>query len=97
MPATYVPEVEDQEWLGKFNVPYTLSGHLHINGSTSEGGTQHVMTGALSGLRWTLPPEVFPRGYRLVQVRGGELFTAWKGLGEPLLGFVTPGDASMYA
>lgn len=97
LPATYVPEVEDQEWLGKFNVPYTLSGHLHINGSTSEGGTQHVMTGALSGLRWTLPAEVFPRGYRLVQVRGGELFTAWKGLGEPLLGFVTPGDASMYA
>jgi len=97
MPETYVPEIENQEWLREFNVPYTLSGHLHINGTASEGGTQHVMTGALSGLRWTLPPEVFPRGYRLVQVRDGELFTAWKGLGEPLLGFVTPVDASMYA
>lgn len=97
IPSAYIPEAAEQEWLQKFEVPYTLSGHLHVNGTTSEGNTQHIMTGAFSGLRWTMPPEVYPRGYRLVQAHDGELFTAWKELGEPLLGFVTPRDSTLFA
>lgn len=97
IPSSYIPEAAGQEWLETFDVPYTFSGHLHINGTTSEGKTQHVMTGALSGARWTMPPEVYPRGYRLVQAHDGELFTAWKKLGQPLLGFVTPTDSSLFA
>ena len=90
IPSRFVPEVEVQDWLHEHAVPYTLTGHLHTNGTTVEQNTRHVMTGSLSGLRWTLPHAAYPRGYRLVQAAGGELYSVWKPLGEPVLGFVEP-------
>ena len=71
-------------------VGWTLAGHVHINGERRKRGTQHIVTGALSGARWTLPPDAFPRGYRLVQLHEGELYSVWKPTGAPQVTFVEP-------
>jgi len=95
------PTVRASEWLASARVAYTLTGHLHTNGSAIERhrdhATLHVSTGALSGARWVFPREVAPRGYRLAQLRGGALYTAWKRTGEPLLAFASPPEAEAFA
>jgi len=69
---------------------WTLAGHVHLNGVRRSGPTQHIVTGALSGARWTLPPDAVARGYRLVQRHGGELYSVWKPLGAPQVAFIEP-------
>ena len=49
-----------------------------------------VTTGAVSGFRWSLPTRFAARGYRLVFVHGARLYSAWKELDRPLLGFIDP-------
>ncbi len=73
-------------------VRYVLAGHLHSNGVVDLEGTTHVTTGALSGLRWALPPGLHERGYRLFYAHEGRLWHAWKRLGEPVVAFL--GDAA---
>ena len=88
---------EDEGLLEKYSVAYSLAGHIHRNGfqdAPRAGGTTHITTGAVSGFRWSLPTSFDSRGYRLVYARGGRLYSAWKNLDRPLLGFVDPrGDA----
>lgn len=98
------PTVEDADWIGRAGVAYTLTGHLHASGSSVDAhehgsvrATQHVSTGALSGARWVFPADAAPRGYRLVQMRGRELYSAWKRTGEPLVAFVSPPDRAAFA
>jgi hypothetical protein len=74
----------------RHQVAYALTGHVHRNGLMREGSTTHITTGALSGLRWIVPTSVHPRGYRLFYARQGRLYSAWKELGEPALGFIVP-------
>lgn len=74
----------------RHRVAYTLTGHVHRNGLVREGGTTHITTGALSGVRWIVPTSLHPRGYRLFYARKGRLYSAWKQLGEPVLGLVVP-------
>ena len=50
-----------------------------------ENGTVHLTTGALSGLRWVLPPDLHPRGYRLFYASDGQLQSAWKATGEVVI------------
>ena len=79
-------------------VRWAFTGHLHVNGVAERGPTQYIATGALSGMRWSLPAGAFARGYRLVQVRGDELFSVWKRTGEAAFGFVDPAtDRGLYA
>lgn len=78
------------EQLEQAGVRWTLAGHLHVNGLSESQATQHIATGALSGMRWSFPSDAFARGYRLVQVRDGELYSVWKPTSEPVLGFVDP-------
>jgi hypothetical protein len=80
--------VDDQGLLERHRVPYALAGHVHRNGLVRQGATMHVITGALSGMRWMLPAAVHPRGYRLVYARDGKLWHAWKELGKPALEFL---------
>jgi 3',5'-cyclic AMP phosphodiesterase CpdA len=80
--------VDDQGLLERHRVPYALAGHLHRNGLVRQGATTHVITGALSGMRWMLPAGVHPRGYRLFYARDGRLWHAWKELGKPALEFL---------
>ena len=79
-----------REQLEAAGVGWTLTGHLHVNGLRESGGTQHVATGALSGMRWSFPEEVLARGYRLIQVRRGALYSVWKPTGEAVLDVVAP-------
>ena len=76
--------------LARHGVEYALTGHAHLNGLGLQRGTTHIQTGALSGLFWLLPTDLFPRGYRLVYARDGRLHTAWKDLGKPVLGLAEP-------
>ncbi len=88
---------DDEGLFAKHGVAYELSGHIHRNGfedAASEGGVTHITTGALSGFRWSLPLTIDSRGYRVVYAQGGRLYSAWKDLGEPLLGFVEPRGAA---
>jgi len=93
------------ELLEQRGVRWTLAGHVHINGLTESGtradgsaATQHIVTGALSGMRWSFPAEVSARGYRLFQVRDKELYSVWKATGAPVLGFLEPNvDAALHA
>lgn len=91
---------DDQGLLAKHGVAYTLSGHVHRNGfrdAPAAGGVTHIVTGALSGLRWTLPVSIDSRGYRLFYARDGRLHSAWKDVDAPLLGFVSPrGDPRIH-
>jgi hypothetical protein len=90
----------DEGLFAKHGVSYVLAGHIHKNGfqdAPPEGGVTHITTGAMSGLRWSMPASFDARGYRLVQARDGRLYSAWKDLGNPLLGFVEPrGDAAIH-
>lgn len=85
---------EVREQLEAAGVGWTLTGHLHVNGLRESGGTQHIATGALSGMRWSFPEEVLARGYRLLQVRRGALYSVWKPTGEAVLDVVAPHSAS---
>jgi hypothetical protein len=91
---------QDEGLFAKHGVAYSLAGHIHRNGfqdAPPEGGTTHITTGALSGLRWALPTSFDSRGYRLVQTHEGRLYSAWKETGKPVLGFVDPrGDAAIH-
>jgi 3',5'-cyclic AMP phosphodiesterase CpdA len=77
--------VDDQGLLERHRVPYALAGHVHRNGLVQQGPTTHVITGALSGMRWMLPAGVHARGYRLLYARDGKLWHAWKELGKPVV------------
>ncbi len=88
---------DDQGLLAKHAVDYELSGHIHRNGfedAPESGGTTRITTGALSGFRWMLPLTIDSRGYRLIYAHEGRLYSAWKDLDEPLLGFVAPRGAA---
>jgi 3',5'-cyclic AMP phosphodiesterase CpdA len=94
--ATYV--ASDEGIFGEYGVAYTLSGHVHSNGIERGEPTTHISAGPLFGFGWYLPPDLYPRGYRLYYARGGELYGAWKRTGEPLLGFIQPqGEAAIHA
>jgi len=91
----------DEDELAKYVVPdegifeeqavaYSLNGHVHFNGLERGDPTTYISTGALFGMGWYLPPTLFPRGYRIYYARDGQLYGAWKLLGEPLLGFIQP-------
>lgn len=96
--ASALVDSEVTELLEQAGVRWTLAGHLHVNGLAESQTTQHITTGALSGMRWSFPPDAFARGYRLVQVRDGELYSVWKRTGEPVFGFVDPAsDRSLHA
>jgi 3',5'-cyclic AMP phosphodiesterase CpdA len=92
------PYMSDDEGLfAKHGVAYSLAGHTHMNGFEERDGTTHITTGALSGLRWALPPALIRRGYRLFYARGERLYSAWKDTAQPLLGFVEPrGDPAIH-
>ena len=75
----------DDGLFAKHSVDWVLAGHIHRNGSGRSGTTRHVTTGALSGGRWVAPANVNERGYRLFYARDGQLYHAWKRLGEPLV------------
>ena len=88
------PKIADDGGLfEKHGVAYSLAGHTHRNGFQSgPGTTTHITTGALSGLRWVLPTSIHARGYRLFRAQNRKLYSAWKNLGQPSVGFVTPVD-----
>jgi hypothetical protein len=86
--AAYV--VPDEGILQEHGVAYSLNGHVHFNGIERGEPTTHISAGPLFGFGWYLPPTLFPRGYRLYYAREGQLYGAWKLLGEPLLGFIQP-------
>ncbi len=81
---------DDEGLLAKHRVAYTLTGHVHRTGLVQQGATTHVITGALSGMRWMLPASLHARGYRLLYARDGKLWHAWKNLGEPALELLEP-------
>jgi len=84
--------VDDEvtDGLERAGVRWTLAGHLHVNGLLESGGTQHITTGAFSGMRWSFPSDVLARGYRLFQFSDGELYSIWKRTGEAVFDFVDP-------
>jgi hypothetical protein len=86
--AAYV--VSDEGIFEEHAVAYSLNGHVHFNGLERGEPTTHISTGALFGMGWYLPPALFPRGYRIFYARDGQLYGAWKLVGEPLLGFIQP-------
>jgi 3',5'-cyclic AMP phosphodiesterase CpdA len=93
--ARYV--VPDEGIFEEQAVAYSLNGHVHFNGLERGEPTTYISTGALFGMGWYLPPTLFPRGYRLYYAREGELYGAWKLVGEPLLGFIQPrGEESIH-
>jgi 3',5'-cyclic AMP phosphodiesterase CpdA len=93
--AEYV--VSDQGIFEEYAVEYSLSGHVHFNGFQRGEYTTHISTGSLCGYGWYLPSDLYPRGYRMYYARNGQLYGAWKVVGEPLLGFVQPpGDEAIH-
>jgi 3',5'-cyclic AMP phosphodiesterase CpdA len=93
--AAYV--VPDEGIFEEHGVAYSLSGHVHFNGIERGKTTTHISAGSLFGFGWYLPPDLYPRGYRLYYARGGKLYGAWKEVGEPLLGFIQPqGDEAIH-
>jgi hypothetical protein len=81
---------DDEGLLAKHEVAYAISGHIHWNGFGERDDTTYITTGALSGFRWALPADLHPRGYRLFYARGGRLYSAWKEIGKPVIGFIDP-------
>jgi hypothetical protein len=93
--AEYV--VSDEGIFQEHAVAYSLNGHVHFNGIERGEHTTHISVGSLFGFGWYLPPDLYPRGYRLYYARGGQLYGVWKLIGEPLLGFIQPqGDPSIH-
>jgi hypothetical protein len=93
--AKYV--VSDEGIFQEYDVSYSLNGHVHFNGVERDEHTTHISVGSLFGFGWYLPPDLYPRGYRLYYARGGQLYAAWKLVGEPLLGFIQPqGETSIH-
>jgi len=86
--AHYV--VSDEGIFQEHQVAYALNGHVHFNGLERGEPTTYISTGALFGMGWYLPPTLFPRGYRIYYARDGQLYSAWKAVGQPLLGFIQP-------
>ena len=78
---------DDAGLFAEHGVHYVLAGHVHRNGGLVQGGTEHITTSSLSGLRWVLPASLAPRGYRLLYLRGDRLFHGWKETGRPVLHF----------
>lgn len=87
-------KADDEGLFARHGVAYSLAGHTHLNGFEDGDPTTHITTGAISGMRWTLPVAVHARGYRLFYAKDGRLYSAWKETGRPVLGFVTPVDAA---
>jgi Icc protein len=95
---TFYDPVDDRGLFAKHGVPYSIAGHIHRNGIAQVGDTTHITTGALSGMRWMVPPSLHPRGYRLFYARERRLYSAWKEIGAPLVAFVHPApDDSVFA
>jgi 3',5'-cyclic AMP phosphodiesterase CpdA len=86
--AKYV--ADDEGIFEQQAVAYSLNGHVHFNGLERGEHTTYISVGSLFGMGWYLPPALFPRGYRIYYARGGQLYGAWKLVGEPLLGFIQP-------
>jgi 3',5'-cyclic AMP phosphodiesterase CpdA len=86
--AEYV--VSDEGIFEEHAVAYSLNGHVHSNGLKRGEHTTHISVGSLFGMGWYLPPDLYPRGYRIYYARGGQLYGAWKRIDEPLLGFIQP-------
>ena len=86
--ARYV--ATDEGIFEEHGVAYSLNGHVHFNSLERGEHTTHISVGALFGMGWYLPPSLFPRGYRIYYARDGQLYAAWKLVGEPLLGFIQP-------
>jgi len=84
------PISDDEGLFDAHRVPYALSGHIHKNGFEDGEYTSHITTGSISGFRWALPATLDERGYRLFYAKGERLYSAFKRLGEPVLGFVDP-------
>jgi len=91
------PIAHDEGIFDTHRVAYELSGHIHKNGFKDGEHTTHITTGSISGFRWMLPASFDERGYRLLYAKGERLYSAFKRLGEPVLGFVSPvGDEAMH-
>jgi Icc protein len=86
--ARYV--ASDEGIFEEHAVAYTLNGHVHRNGLERGEHTTHISAGSLFGFGWYLPPDLYPRGYRMYYAHEGQLYAAWKNIGEPLLGFIQP-------
>jgi 3',5'-cyclic AMP phosphodiesterase CpdA len=86
-PMDGLEPADDAGLFARFAVPYVLSGHTHWNSFVQAGATTHITTGALSGMRWILPEDVHPRGYRLFWAQGSVLHSAWKRSGEPVVAY----------
>jgi hypothetical protein len=81
---------DDRGLFAKHGVQYSIAGHIHKNGIEQIGDTTHITTGALSGMRWVVPPSLHPRGYRLFYARERRLYSVWKQIGAPVVAFVHP-------
>ncbi|MGH0035178.1 MAG: metallophosphoesterase [Myxococcota bacterium] len=82
--------IDDKGRLARHEIPVVIAGHIHRNGLVRRDGTTHITTGALSGFRWVLPPDLYHRGYRLFHARGERLYSAWKRLDHPVVAFIDP-------
>jgi hypothetical protein len=82
--------VDDRGLFAKHGVRYSIAGHIHLNGIEQIGNTTHITTGALSGMRWLVPPSLHPRGYRLFYARERRLYSVWKQIDAPVVAFVHP-------
>lgn len=91
--GSFYDPVDDHGLFAKHGVAYSLAGHIHRNGVERIGSTVHVTTGALSGMRWVVPASLHPRGYRLFYAKDRRLYSAWKQIGQPIVGFVQPEGA----
>jgi hypothetical protein len=81
---------DDDGLFAKHSVDYVLSGHTHYRSHQRIDGTEHLTTGALSGMRWVLPATIHERGYRMFYGLGQKLVSVWKPLGTATIEFVEP-------
>jgi predicted phosphodiesterase len=81
---------DDEGMFAEFGVDYVLSGHTHFKSYMQIDGVHHITTGALSGLRWVLPPSIHPRGYRFFYAKQNSLFSFWKPAAEAVLALAEP-------
>ena len=81
---------DDEGLFDEFGVDYVLSGHTHYRSYMEINNIHHITTGALSGLRWVLPANIHPRGYRFFYAKDRFLYSAWKPSGQPILALAEP-------